>query len=226
VRATLATAPEEVREALSRLARDLFDASRAAAEADHALAVVDRNELVRHLADTRAQAVLSKAAAREVESTARRLDALDALAARRVDAEALAKDVHAQLRTQTLRADVDALRERSRSVTEDLDAALEVARRELNAVSAKLRRTRHAGVFRIGERFVVPYFDEVGVESRREFDSVGDAVAFRRAERIGERDAPGDKESERLRSEYLGSFARNAGQELGLLPPRSGRDRT
>src|SRR5712692_7752165 len=78
VRATLATAPEEVREALSRLARDLFDASRAAAEADHALAVVDRKELVRHLTDTRAQAVLSKAAAREVESTARRLDALDA----------------------------------------------------------------------------------------------------------------------------------------------------
>src|SRR5712691_2056305 len=225
VRATLATVPDEARDALSRLARDLFDASRAAAEADHALAVVDRKALVRHLADNRAQAVLSKASAREVESTARRLDALDALTARRADAEALAKDIRAQLRMQTSCADVDALRERSRAVTEDLDAALEVARRELNAVSAKLRRTRHAGVFRIGEHFVVPYFDEVGVESRREFDSVGAAVAFHRAERIGERGELGDKESERLRGEYLGSFARNAGQELGVLPPRSGRDR-
>jgi len=80
-------------------------------------------------------------------------------------------------------------------------------------------------VFRIGERFLVPYFDEVGVEQRSEFDSVDDAVAFRRAVRIGERDPPGDKETERLRSEYLGSFARNPGQEMGVLPPRSGRDR-
>jgi hypothetical protein len=36
--------------------------------------------------------------------------------------------------------------------------------------------------------------------------------------------AAGDaKEIERLNAEYTGSFARNAGQELGIVPPRYGR---
>jgi hypothetical protein len=32
--------------------------------------------------------------------------------------------------------------------------------------------------------------------------------------------AADSKEAERLNAEYTGSFARNPGQELGLLPPR------
>jgi hypothetical protein len=31
------------------------------------------------------------------------------------------------------------------------------------------------------------------------------------------------KEIDRLNREYTGSFARNAGQEMGVLPPRYGR---
>ena len=33
-------------------------------------------------------------------------------------------------------------------------------------------------------------------------------------------DAADSKEVARLKAEYTGSFARNAGQELGVLPPR------
>ena len=41
--------------------------------------------------------------------------------------------------------------------------------------------------------------------------------------RRADSDAGDAKEIERLNAEYTGSFARNAGQELGLLPPRYGR---
>ncbi len=39
----------------------------------------------------------------------------------------------------------------------------------------------------MGERFVVPFDDELGAERRREFSTLAEAVAFRRAVRIGER---------------------------------------
>lgn len=225
VRGALASAPDEAHGSLSRLARELFDASSVAAEADHALAAVDPKALAQRLADNRSWAVLSKAAAREVQSTQRRVDALDALADRRSDLESVAEDARTQLQRQISPPQVDALCARLRVATEALNAALEIARRELDTVSAKLRRTRHSGVFRIGEHFVVPYFDEVGAERREAFDSIDDAVAFRRAVRIAARGATGDKETERLRGEYLGSFARNKGQEMGILPPRSDRNR-
>ena len=118
-----------------------FDASSAAAEADHALVVVDRKALARRLADNRANAVLSKAAAREVESTARQLDALDALAARRADAEALAEDVRAQLRTEQVMS-VDGLRERSRAATEGLNTLYRDGR--ITAKDLSERITDHA----------------------------------------------------------------------------------
>jgi hypothetical protein len=44
---------------------------------------------------------------------------------------------------------------------------------------------------------------------------------FRRLERRnGDSEAVDSKEVERLNAEYTGSFARNPGQELGLLPLR------
>jgi class 3 adenylate cyclase len=46
VRAFLPSATREAQDSLSRLARELFDAARTAAEADHALAVVNRKKLV------------------------------------------------------------------------------------------------------------------------------------------------------------------------------------
>jgi hypothetical protein len=43
----------------------------------------------------------------------------------------------------------------------------------------KLRRTRFRGVFRWGERYIVPYYDEVGVEHRKEFQTREEARSFR-----------------------------------------------
>jgi hypothetical protein len=44
-----------------------------------------------------------------------------------------------------------------------------------------------------------------------------------RGDRRGRGDAADTKEVERLNAEYVGTFARNAGQEMGILPPRYGR---
>ena len=48
-------------------------------------------------------------------------------------------------------------------------------------------------------------------------------LKWRRKSPRTERDAGDSKEIDRLNAEYTGSFARNAGQELGILPPRYGR---
>lgn len=62
-----------------------------------------------------------------------------------------------------------------------LDTDLERARNDLGAMSIKLRRTRTRGVYQLGFRYVVPYFDTVGVEHRKEFETIDDARAFRHA---------------------------------------------
>jgi class 3 adenylate cyclase len=189
-RALLPSAPREAQDSLSRLARELFDAARAAAEADQALAVVNRKKLVERLADQRAQAVLSKASAREADATESRLRTLDSLAGRRSEAEAVAKEVRDWLRVGQAVESLDGLTERVRQATQALNAALDDARLELASVSERLRRTRSRGVFRAGEAFVVPYVDEVGVDRRRRFDSLADAISFRRGLRVGRRAEP------------------------------------
>ncbi len=97
-RALLPSTPPERHEALLRLARALFDAARTAAEVDHALAVVERKELVRRLAVQRDEGVLSKASAREAETTERQLAALDTLTSRRAASEGVARSVSEWLR--------------------------------------------------------------------------------------------------------------------------------
>ena len=63
----------------------------------------------------------------------------------------------------------------------------------------KLRRTRFRGVFRHGERYVVPYHDEVGVEHRKEFETRKEARSFRWTVRF----------AQKQKSEYTGpSFGR------------------
>lgn len=187
VRALLPSAPPERRESLLSLGRELFDAARSADEVDKALAVVERKELVQRLAVQREQSVLSKASAREAEVTERRLATLDTLIERRAASEAVANEVSGWLRARAAGDAVERLTRDVRRTNQDLIAAFEEARRVLGPVGARLRRTRKRGVFRIGEEFVVPYVDELGVDRLRRFESLAEAVAFRRGLRISRR---------------------------------------
>jgi hypothetical protein len=68
----------------------------------------------------------------------------------------------------------------------------------------KLRRTRYRGVFRHGERYIVPYSDEVGVEHRKEFQTRDEARSFRWSVRFAQKNTG--------RSEYTGPLYK---QEVG-----------
>ena len=78
----------------------------------------------------------------------------------------------------------------------DLDGDLEAARTALGLTDLKLRRTRSRGVFRHGERYIVPYFDEVGVEHRKEFQTRKEARSFRWSVRF----------AQKQRAEYIEKF--------------------
>jgi len=68
-------------------------------------------------------------------------------------------------------------------------------------MNLKLRRTRYRRVFRPGERYIVPYYDEVGVEYRKEFQSRDAARSFRWSVRFAQKN----------KGEYTGPLHDKAG---------------
>ena len=71
--------------------------------------------------------------------------------------------------------------------TAELDQALTQAARALDPLGYKLKRTRHRGVYRSRERYIVPYVDELGGDRRREFETLGQARDFSSALRIADK---------------------------------------
>jgi hypothetical protein len=150
------------------------------AQADRYLATLDRDSLERQLHEYREMGVVSRRAAGEVEALASRIAHIDRLATRRKAVEEAAGELAAGIRSLServrnrqanppadLSAELATLRVRAQSA--DLEGSLAEVRSQLGLMDLKLRRTRFRGVFRSGERYVVPYYDEVGVEHRKEF---------------------------------------------------------
>ena len=203
LRARLPVAPEPLRGRLAELGGDLFAASRSVVAADRYLARVDRKRLTRRLAQDTELGVLSKRAAAEAEATAGRLRLVNALGAVRDSAEQRVDTIGSAVERVCSHVEAgeheeagELVEDTARSVralASDLDQALDAARDAVKA-DGRLRRTRHRGVFRRGEHFVVPYFDEVGLEQEKEFDSLAAARSFRNARRedeSGKVDFPG-----------------------------------
>jgi hypothetical protein len=70
------------------------------------------------------------------------------------------------------------------AVIEEVDEALGQAARTLDALSYRLKRTHHRGIYRSGRRYAVPLVDEAGIERLREFDTLPQARDFRSALRV------------------------------------------
>jgi class 3 adenylate cyclase len=196
VRAQLPAAPIPLRPELAELGGDLFSASRLVVAADRYLAGVDRKRLARRLAEHAELGVLSRRAAAEAEATARRIALVDDLTAERRGADERIEriglaverfcahlDLGSEAEIRPLLADV---RRDVRALTSELDRALEAASVAVKA-AGRLRRTRRRGIYRLGDRYVVPSFDEVGIEHEDEFDTVAAARAFRDARRHAEK---------------------------------------
>lgn len=73
-----------------------------------------------------------------------------------------------------------------RALASDLDAGLDAAATAVEA-NGRLRRTRRRGIYRRGDRYVVPYFDEVGIEHENAFETFAAARAFRDTRRYDEK---------------------------------------
>jgi class 3 adenylate cyclase len=203
VRARLPAAPESLRGELAELGGDLFAGSRSVVAVDRYLAGVDRKRLARRLAEDTELGVLSKRAAADAEATAGRLRLVNALADTRESADRRIDEIGVSVERLCTRVEVGAHGEAGdlvqstarsiRSVTSDLDQALEATRAAVRA-EGRLRRTRHRGIYRRAEHYVVPYFDEVGLEHERDFDTLSAARVFRDARREDEKrkiDFPG-----------------------------------
>ena len=158
-------------------------------EADRYLASLDRDSMERRLHEYREMGVVSRRARGEAEALASRIAHIDRLAARRNGVEETASELAAGIRSlgarlrdrQTspapgLGSEVATLVVRARAA--NLEGALAATRSQLGLMDLKLRRTRFRGVFRYGERYVVRYHDEVGVEHRKEFQTRKEARSF------------------------------------------------
>jgi hypothetical protein len=183
--------------------------------------------LERRLREYRERAVISRRSAEEADALEERLVRFGELVGVRESLTELAAEVDATIErirrrlagndTDVVRADIEGLRARIHTGEQDAQWRLDEVRTALGDLGVALKRTRHRGVFRVGNRFVVPFFNEVGIEERREFSSLAEAHSFRRSVRLRERGA------EEKWSDAGVTGTRQWGAEQGILPPR--RDR-
>ena len=205
VRARLPAAPSGLRPELAELGGDLFTASRSVVAVDRYLARVDRKRLTRLLAEHAELGVLSKRAAAEAEATATRIGLVDALTTARQGADERIDRIGVAVERLCARLDsgaednlstlVGEARGDVRALAAELDRGLESAAAAVEA-RGTLTRTRCRGVYRRGDRYVVPYFDEVGIEHENAFETLAAARAFRDARRVDDKGTtdfvPGD----------------------------------
>jgi len=202
VRALLPLALPGEQKPLSELGRALFTSGRSAGETDRYLATLDRDSMDRQLREYRELGVSSKRAAEQAEALASRIAHIDRLGTQRKRVQETATELNAGIRSLSermrnrqasppadLTAELASLRVRAESA--DLEGSLAAARSQLDLMDMKLRRTRYRGVFRHGERFIVPYYDEVGVEYRKEFQTRDEARSFRWSVRFAQKNKSG-----------------------------------
>lgn len=168
-RARMPAADAGTRTELAALATALFTAAKSVSDAQRFLLGVDRSRLESDLAQYREMGLSSAKAAEQAEVARRHIELLDSVKVLRASLLELAPSANAAA---------------IQAADAQLSRALEQARREIPETSAPLRRTTHRGVYRQGNAFVVPTYDEVGVEHRRLFPTARAAAAFARSERI------------------------------------------
>lgn len=183
LRATLARTPESERGAVADLARGFLDLSRIAGDAERYLARIDRRALAKKLAEARDLGVLSKNAAQAASRLERQLALVDAVAHARQELDAAIGELE-QRATATQAGQLDALRRDVDTFSTRLSAALDDALRQVGYAAERLRRTRHRGIYRQGETWVVRHYDTLGVEHLVRFHALREARAFRKSSQV------------------------------------------
>jgi len=188
VRRLLPEADPPLQQPLAELGGALFTADRALNGADHLLERVDDKRLARSLAAQRKLAALgSQRAKQQTQSLQAQTETLETLRERRRTVGGLASDLPTRLDALRNVEEIDRLRHRVVSATEDLDHSFTQTIRLLDRVNFKLKRTRHRSIFRSDRNYVVPWVDEAGTEKQTEFETMTEARDFRNSLRAAER---------------------------------------
>jgi class 3 adenylate cyclase len=167
---------------MAELGAALFTGDRAVRGVDEFLGRVDDKGIARRLAGHRG--AITPRARKRAEALEVQIECLNHLRERRNALAGLAIDLPGKLDELTSEDEIDSLRERVVAVIEEVDEALGQAARTLDALSYRLKRTHHRGIYRSGRRYAVPLVDEAGIERLREFDTLPQARDFRAALRV------------------------------------------
>jgi class 3 adenylate cyclase len=171
--------PGPLRNALTGLAAELFDADRAVHRADALLAKIDRHRIVRRLAEQRQLSIVSAPVAELAAGTDAKLACLDRLGDDRQVVSDLGAEAAGLLDRSFTAHAVEQICERLKLATGTLDGQITVTARAHDALSYRLARTRWRGVYRLDGLYVVPYHDGLGIERQPEFTDAGEARRFR-----------------------------------------------
>jgi class 3 adenylate cyclase len=193
IRGLALEAPRELQAELGALGGKLFSLGRTGADFERYIAAVDRRLLERKLRESKEMAVVSRRIGVEADALTEHVARFESLAKRRAELATLGAESEAALGRirrnldsdlDAVHTDVGALCTQVERLEREVRSQLEEVRSALGDLGVSLKRTRHRGVYHAGNRYVVPFSNEVGTEERREFSSLDEATAFRRAVRF------------------------------------------
>lgn len=189
VRSALSGVPRHLRSAVGELGGALFTGQRAVERADHLLGRIDRRRLTKRHAQQREMAAFSDAAEREAASITVQIAAVEAVDRHRQALLDLTPEAITILHqpASAEHSQVEALRTRIAATIDALDDAVTKAAAVLDPLAFKLARTRSRGVYRSGDRYIVPYIDDLGADRVRAFATRAQARDFRNALRAQRR---------------------------------------
>ena len=192
LRGLAAQAPRELQPEIGVLGGQLFTLGRTAADFERYVGSVDRKLLESKLRESKEMATISRRAGDEADALSEHVARFDSLVSRRAGLATLGAETETALgrirrnldSPDVVRADVDALSMQVERLEGAVRTELEQVRSALGDLGVALKRTRHRGVYRSAHRYVVPFYNEVGTEERRQFSSVDEATEFRSALRL------------------------------------------
>lgn len=190
IRGLAPEAPRELQPDLAALGGQLFNLGRTVADYERYLASVDPKLLERKLRESKEMATVSRRAGAEADALSNHIGQFDSLASRRAEIATLGAETETALGRirrnidadpALVRTDVGALGMQVERLERAVRTELEQVRTALGDLGIALKRTRHRGVYRAAHLYVVPFYNEVGTEERRQFSSADEATEFRRA---------------------------------------------
>jgi class 3 adenylate cyclase len=178
VRKLLPDVDRPLQQPLAGLGGALFIADRALTGADGFLERIDNKRLRRRLTAQRKMAVTMRVAHEEAGRLQIRIACVEQLQDRRHALASLTEGLLAKLDALHTEREITWLHEHITTTTDQLDQALTRAAHALDPLSFKLAHTRWRGIYHSGRKYVVCYFDEVGSERQREFETSTEARRF------------------------------------------------